>query len=157
MQIQSFKPIIDKECNILILGSMPGVESLRKSEYYGYPRNQFWKLMFDLLGEEFSDDYNVKKKLLLKNNIALWDVIESCYREGSLDSAIKNAKPNDFAKLYSEYSGIERVFFNGAKAYDVYKRKIGFEDGKKYTKLLSTSPANAIKYHIKKDDWKKIL
>jgi TDG/mug DNA glycosylase family protein len=113
--------------------------------------------MFDLLGEEFSDDYDVKKKLLLDNNIALWDVIENCYREGSLDSNIKNAKPNDFEKLYSEYSDISHVYFNGAKAYNEYKRKVGFDENRTFTRLLSTSPANAVKFSIKKDDWKKIL
>jgi TDG/mug DNA glycosylase family protein len=102
-------------------------------------------------------NYDDKKKLLLQNKIALWDVIESCYREGSLDSNIKDTKPNDFMKLYNEYSGIKHVYFNGAKAYNEYKLKVGFDANRTFTRLLSTSPANAVSYDIKKVNWKKIL
>lgn len=156
MQIHSFPPIINNECRILILGSMPGVESLRKNEYYGHPQNQFWRIMFDLSGEKLSDDYETKKQLLLEKNIALWDVISNCVRKGSLDSAIKEDMPNDFEQLYIEYSNIKHVFFNGAKAYDTYRRKVGFDDTKTFIRLSSTSPANAIKYDKKREDWGRI-
>lgn len=156
MQIHSFPPIINDSCKFLILGSMPGVESLRKNEYYGHPRNQFWRIMFELLGKKLSDDYTKKKKLLVDNNIALWDVINNCYRQGSLDSAIKDSKPNDFVQLFFEYPNIKHVFFNGNKAYDIYKRKVGFDGEMTYIRLASTSPAHAIKYDKKFADWSKI-
>ena len=110
--------------------------------------------MFTLLGEKPTEDYEAKKRMLLRHNIALWDVIQSCEREGSLDSAIKNSVPNDFAQLYSEYSNIERVFFNGAKAYDTYRRKVGFDDKREYIRLPSTSPAHAIKFEKKLEIWR---
>lgn len=157
MKIHSFAPIINSDCKTLVLGSMPGKESLRKNEYYGYPRNAFWKIMFQLLGEEFTDDYAKKKHLLLSNNIALWDVISNCERQGSLDSSIKSDAPNDFALLYKSYPKIKHVFFNGAKSYDTYRCKVGFDDVKTYTRLPSTSPANAIKIDIKLTDWMKII
>ena len=157
LKIYSFKPVIDNKCKVLILGSMPGGESLRKSEYYGYERNAFWKIMFDLLEVESTDCYDAKKHMLLKNNIALWDVIESCEREGSLDSAIKNIKANNFISLYEKYQGIKHVFFNGAKAYDTYKRLIGFDDLRSYVRLPSTSPAHAVKYKTKLDAWRKVI
>ena len=111
MKIHSFEPIINEKSSILILGSMPGLESLRKGEYYGYPRNAFWRIMFSLLGEMPTEDYSAKKRMLLARGIALWDVIGSCEREGSLDSAIKNIRPNYFAGLYKKYPNIKHVFF----------------------------------------------
>ncbi len=157
MKIYSFPPIIDSTSKILILGSMPGVDSLRKNEYYGHTRNAFWKIMFDLLYYTPTDNFSEKKRMLLENKIALWDVIASCEREGSLDSAIKADEPNDFEKLFIDYPNIKHVFFNGQKAYDIYRRKVGFDLNITYVRLLSTSPANAITYDKKIADWGKIL
>jgi TDG/mug DNA glycosylase family protein len=155
-KIFSFAPVIDKNCRVLILGSMPGGESLRRQQYYGYKHNSFWKLMFELLGEPPTEDYDAKKAMLLRHNIALWDVIASCEREGSLDSAIKNSVPNDFAQLFKNYPDIRHVFFNGAKAYDTYRRFVGFDAGREYTRLPSTSPAHAIRFERKLKAWKQI-
>lgn len=156
-KIHSFLPIINSECKILILGSMPGVESLRKSEYYGHPRNAFWRIIFDLLGYEYTDDYEEKKQMLLQNHIALWDVISSCERQGSLDSKIKEDVSNDFAQLFINYPNIRHVYFNGQKAYDTYKKKVGFDDVRTFVKLPSTSPAHAMKFEVKFADWMKIF
>lgn len=155
-QINSFAPIINKDCTTLILGSMPGIESLRKNEYYGYKNNTFWRIMFRLFDEEYSDNYTVKKQLLLENNIALWDVIKSCERDGSLDSNIIRDKPNDFEGLYREYPNIKHIFFNGTKAYKTYISKIRLDDKRKFTKLPSTSPAHAMKFEKKLNDWRII-
>lgn len=78
--IKGFEPIIDDNCEVLILGTMPGSESLRKQEYYAYERNQFWKIVFSLFGEEYTESYEDKKIFLLKNHIAVWDVLQSCDR-----------------------------------------------------------------------------
>lgn len=154
--IYSFEPIIDKECKVLILGSMPGVESLNKNQYYAHPRNSFWKIMFLLFNEEYSDDYSVKKKLLLSNNIGLWDVLKSCDREGSLDSDIKNESVNDFNRLFEEYD-IKHVFFNGGKSYDTFRKKVGFVyDNIQFHRLPSTSPAYTISLDKKLKDWNLI-
>lgn len=157
MQVHSFKPVINADSKILILGSMPGRESLHKGEYYGHPRNAFWRIMFCLLGEEPTEDYAAKKRMLLVHGIALWDVIQSCERKGSLDSAIKNIVPNDFFSLYERYPNIQHVFFNGAKAQDSYRRNIGFDDNKSFARLPSTSPAHAVKFDKKLKAWREIL
>ena len=157
MKIRSFNPIINENCTVLILGSMPGAESLRKEEYYGYPQNSFWRIMFALLGHGETDDYGEKKKMLLENKIALWDVIESCERQGSLDSAIKKIRPNDFEGLYKKYPNIKHVFFNGAKAHDAYQRYIGLDKDKSFVRLPSTSPAHAVGFEKKLSAWRKIF
>ena len=86
----SFAPLRDERCEILILGSLPGEESLRMRQYYAHPRNSFWKIMFEILGEKYTDDYREKCRMMLRHHIALWDVVYSGERQGSLDSNIKN-------------------------------------------------------------------
>jgi hypoxanthine-DNA glycosylase len=156
-EISSFAPIIDDDSNVLILGSIPGIESLRKNEYYGHPRNAFWHIIFDLLIEEYISDYTAKIALVKRHHIALWDVIGDCVRKGSLDSNIKNAQPNDFEALYNRYPNIKYIYFNGNKAYDIYMRKVGLSKFKQYSKLPSTSPAHAIKYEKKLAQWQQII
>lgn len=139
--IKGFDPVIDEECTCLILGSMPSVTSLAVSEYYGHPQNRFWKMMSKLLDGSINT-YEEKKQLLLSNHIALWDVIECCEREGSLDSAIENEVENDVIALLEEYPKIELILCNGRKAYDTLLRK--WPSLKEKTMYLpSTSPANA--------------
>ncbi|MBQ0066641.1 MAG: DNA-deoxyinosine glycosylase, partial [Phascolarctobacterium sp.] len=89
MLCKSFLPIINKHCTILILGSMPGIKSLTDQEYYAHPKNRFWSLMQTLLtGKNELLTYAKKKQLLLQNQIALWDTLAHCERNGSLDSNI---------------------------------------------------------------------
>lgn len=156
-RIHSFPPVADKECKILILGSMPGIESLKRKEYYGHPRNSFWKIIFALTGNEETEDYSIKKKIMLDHNIALWDVISNCRRPGSLDSDIHDDEPNDFRTFFKSYPNINFVFFNGTKAYETYRKKVGFEEDKSYVRLPSTSPAHAINFMEKLESWKVIL
>lgn len=139
--IKGFDPIIDEECTVLILGSMPSITSLAMSEYYGHPQNRFWKMMSVLLNGSI-ENYETKKNLLLVNHIALWDVIDSCERNGSLDSAIENEVENDVASLLCTYPKIELILCNGRKSYDVLIRKWpSLKEKANY--LPSTSPANA--------------
>ncbi len=153
-RVKSFAPIIDEKSRILILGSMPGIESLRKQEYYGHPRNQFWKIIYELFGEPLDGNYERKVTFLKSKGIALWDVIETCSREGSLDSNIKEEKVNDFTRLFKEYPKIKHVFFNGLKAYDTFKKKVGFDFPEMtFIRLGSTSPAHAKKFADKFKEW----
>ena len=92
-------PSIDKDCRALILGSMPGVKSLEEQQYYAHPQNRFWPMMADLLGEALPSRYEEKLAMLLDHHIALWDSIGQCEREGSLDSAIREERGNDFTAL----------------------------------------------------------
>lgn len=138
----SLPPIVDVRTKVLIVGSMPSVQSLEKQEYYGNPRNHFWPIMGALLHEDIPVIYAERIQLVLKNGIGLWDVISHCERKGSLDSAIKNEVPNDFPTLFQQYPQIECILFNGTKAYEVFRKKVGFDVlGKRpYFKMPSTSP-----------------
>lgn len=121
MRIFSFEPVIDQNSRLLILGSMPGRASLESEQYYAHPRNRFWPLMFKLFNDDLPvDNYQDRLKLLLDNKIALWDVCESCERDGSLDKAISAAKPNDIPALLAQYPNIERVVFNGSAAREIF-------------------------------------
>lgn len=153
--LSSFQPIIDERSRVLILGSIPGVESLEKQQYYANPRNQFWKIMYFLFAEEPDQNYEEKVSFIKSKEIALWDVIENCYREGSLDSNIREEHANDVKGLIKAYPNIETVMFNGAKAYDIYEKRIGFDAKSNLTfqRLTSSSPANTKRYEEKLREW----
>lgn len=153
-----FPAIADKNSKVLILGTMPGERSLLLQQYYGHGGNHFWKIMYALFEKPFNKDYKDRKKLLLDNRIALWDVIQYCEGEGSADSAIINEKANDFASFYNEHPAIQHVFFTSQKAagfYDAYiKRKPQFG----YNLLPSPSSMNTWKTLDEKiAEWKLIL
>ena len=135
-------PVVDEQTKVLIVGSMPGVQSLEKQQYYGNPRNHFWGIIGDITGTNVPEQYEERLALVKKHRIGLWDVIRECERAGSLDSNIKNEIPNDFVTLFQQYPQIEAIFFNGTKAYDVFKKKLGFEllAEREYYKMPSTSP-----------------
>jgi len=156
--LTSFLPIIDEGSRILILGSMPGVESLKLQQYYAHPRNQFWKIIYDLFDTQVSSIYAERTSFLKSKKLALWDVIENCYREGSLDSNIREEKVNDFSALFKAYPDLKMVMFNGGKAYDTYKKWLGFERPSEiaFRKLTSSSPANTKPYEVKLREWRII-
>jgi len=146
-RICSFPPVATADARWLILGSMPGEASLAAGQYYAHPRNQFWPIMGELFGAGPEQPYGVRLELLQRHGIALWDVLESCVRSGSLDSAIVAARPNDFVRFFAEHPGIRHVFCNGTLAYNSFHRLVlpilpepwTFE----LTRLPSTSPAHA--------------
>lgn len=157
MLIYCFKPIVNDFSRVIILGSIPGRESLRKNMYYGFNRNQFWRIIFDIFNERIDEDYNKKIKFLLDRQIALWDVLESCNREGSLDSNIKDEKVNNFEVFFNKYRNIEHIFFNGTKTMNIFN-KYYKNDFSNINRILlpSTSPANTISYSKKLSKWKLI-
>lgn len=161
MAIFSFEPIVDDKCKVLVLGTMPGVMSLRKQQYYGYDQNAFWRIMYGLFDLKPDEDYDRRKAFLLQHNIAVWDVLMACEREGSSDSDIKNPVPNDFASLYKQYPNIGNVCFNGGPAGRLYSRFIEkpVEHGaaRSFYSLPSTSPAYTIKFEKKLEQWKLLL
>ena len=142
-----FPPSIDKNCTILILGSMPGVTSLAQQQYYAHPQNRFWPLMARLLEDAAAPDaYEERLRLLLRHHIALWDSIDTCQRDGSLDTAIHDAASNDFAAFFRQYPALHTVCFNGGKSAQVFKRynkELLKASGLRFLELPSTSPANA--------------
>lgn len=161
--IQSFAPIEDNHARILILGSMPGEASLRAGQYYALPRNHFWQIMEKLLSLPAKTDYTQRIEALKSGRIALWDVLHSCEREGSLDASIDKAThvPNDFASFFARHADITHVFFNGSKAEQIYLREVlpGLNlHHIEYMRLPSTSPANAAQsFELKLEAWKAIL
>lgn len=136
---------------------MPSVQSLAANQYYGNPRNAFWKIIFTLFNTPFSSDYEQRKNVLLENRIALWDVLEACVRPGSLDSAIEQEVPNDFNSFLKTHPNIKYIYFNGQKAAAYFKKYIKLENDYQLTTLPSTSPANAGKsFEVKLKEWSVI-
>ncbi len=152
MEIHSFPPIADANSRILILGTMPGQDSLRQQQYYAHPRNAFWPIMFKLFGQDYTDSYDFKQQLLLSRHIALWDTLQSCIRSSSLDSDIQLEKPNQLSNFLREHHSISRIFFNGQKAAQFFK-KYAVDVQLPQTILPSTSPAHAINFSDKLSHW----
>lgn len=158
----SFKPIINGSARIIILGSMPGIKSLTEQQYYAHPHNAFWRIMAVLLDFDAHASYEQRLAFLQSGGVALWDVLHSCKREGSLDSMIQphTQVPNDFNALFQTYPNIRTVFFNGAKAESYFKRHILptlAEYQLHFARLPSTSPAHAsLSFEKKLDAWQVI-
>lgn len=149
-EVTSFPSVASEDATRLVLGSMPGVASLRAQQYYAHPRNAFWPIiaaLFDLPGDL---DYHQRCAQLQVQRIALWDVLQTCIRPGSLDSAIEEDSivPNDFPGFFDRHRAIEHIYFNGARAEQAYLRYVQPLLPAAYaklptTRLPSTSPAHA--------------
>lgn len=142
MIVHPIEPVFDKNSKILILGSFPSVKSREAGFFYGHPQNRFWQVLAKICNENKPETIEEKKAFLLKNNIAVWDVIESCDITGSSDSSIKNVTPNDL-RIILENANIEKIFVNGKKAEQLYKKYIQSKISREAICLPSTSPANA--------------
>ena len=119
---KGLQPVIGSNPRILILGTLPGDESLRKQEYYGNPRNMFWKVMSGILEEPAPMQYAEKVEYLKRHGIALWDVLNAADREGSLDSNIRNEEFNDIEGLITGHPSIEVIATNGGKAEKSFRK-----------------------------------
>jgi TDG/mug DNA glycosylase family protein len=143
---------------------MPSVASLQAQEYYAHPRNAFWSLMEALLGIERTLPYVDRSEALVRHDVAVWDVLASCERPGSLDASIDpaSATPNDLAGLLAAYPSIKHLFFNGQMAETVFRRHQSGSLGDKAetlecSRLPSTSPANASwSFERKLDAWQQV-
>jgi hypoxanthine-DNA glycosylase len=159
-RVRSFGPIATRNAKILILGSMPGRASLAAGQYYAHRHNAFWKIVCSLLGIDPASPYQARVRALRASRIAVWDVLHSCVRPGSLDSSIEEETANDFKVFFRHHPGIAQVFFNGAKAEASFRRHVlpALERPLHYTRLPSTSPAHAsIPYARKLKAWRAIL
>ena len=159
--IRSFPAIANSEARVLILGSMPGIKSLKAQQYYAHQQNSFWKILGVITGLDPQAPYIERTEKLLASGIAVWDVLHSCERIGSLDSAIEAAIVNDFESFFRCHPHIHRVCFNGTAAERYYrihvlpKLKINHLT---YLRLPSTSPAHAsLPYPEKLAIWKAAL
>lgn len=153
----TFDPVFNAESKILILGSFPSVKSRENNFFYGHPQNRFWKVMANVLNWKMPTTIEEKRKMLLENHVAVWDVIASCSIVGSSDTSIKDVVVNDFSKIL-ENSKVERIYVNGGKAYELYHKYAEKVTGIKAVKLPSTSPANAA-WSLEKltKTWKEII
>lgn len=147
---ESFPPLADANAGVLILGSMPGAASLQAGQYYAHPRNAFWPIMGELFGMSPDLAYPLRQACLKAHGIAVWDVLQSCSRQGSLDANIdlKTAQINDFTGFYQAHKAIARVYFNGGMAEKLYRQRVmpslGAGIGPYHRQRLpSTSPAYA--------------
>ena len=155
---ESFPPIVGENPRVVILGTMPGKESLRSNEYYANRRNLIWKIVYTLFGKQIQTEYQERIKFLKESRIALWDVCNRARRRGSLDSDITDVIPNDLGNFIISIASIEIVAFNGKKAEELYDRYFSRIESLKYVTLLSTSPANAsFTFEDKLKDWTRIM
>lgn len=163
--LQSFAPICGDKPRVLILGTMPGKQSLAQQQYYAHPQNAFWRILGELLHFDSTADYATRVESIKTAHIALWDVLKFCVRESSLDADIEAASevPNEIVQLLKTHRTIQRVCFNGAKAAQLYRRHILPQWPQNfhaidYCQLPSTSPAHAgMRYAEKLNAWRMIL
>ncbi len=169
MRNTGFPPIVGGQPKVLILGSMPGTASLQAQQYYAHPRNVFWRIICHLLNGAKSEinassDYAARRELLLSHGVALWDVMYSCERRGSLDANIteQSIQANDFKAFYSAHPSLRAVFFNGTKAQQSYQRYVyprlnSAPAALPTHRLPSTSPAHAaLSFEQKLVEWQRI-
>ncbi|MEO3680589.1 DNA-deoxyinosine glycosylase [Rheinheimera fenheensis] len=154
-------PVAGPGARVLILGSMPGTASLAQQQYYAHPRNAFWPLMAQLLGFSASLPYEERISALQTGGVTLWDVIASCQRSGSLDSAIQHEQLNDFSDFFASQPDLRLIAFNGAKAWHSFKRHILplniLPAGVALLSMPSTSPAHAsLNFQQKLLEWQKL-
>jgi len=153
--LHGLAPIVGPDARVLILGNMPSALSLAARQYYGNPRNAFWRIAAELFGCQADAPYGERVAALCRHGVAVWDVLRACRRAGSLDAAIERDSmvANDFDALFAEYPGIDRVFFNGAAAEANYRRLVRPTRALTYVRLPSTSPAQTMAFTDKLAAW----
>ncbi|MCA9395939.1 MAG: DNA-deoxyinosine glycosylase [Candidatus Omnitrophica bacterium] len=151
-------PVFKRDAKVLILGSMPGGESLRMKQYYAHPRNHFWNFMEQIAGIDSKLSYTRRITLVKSRQIALWDVMQTCVREGSLDSQIRNVIPNDIESFTEQLPGLRKIILNGRAAETEYRKHFGSHLSVPAVYLPSTSPANAgLSYRKKISSWQAVF
>jgi double-stranded uracil-DNA glycosylase len=169
--VHSFSFVADARAKVLVLGTMPGAASLTAGQYYAHPRNMFWRIAGEVFNFDPGQPYEARLEALRRNRVALWDVMHSCNRPGSLDADIvrDSVVANDFAGFFAQFPAITRVCFNGSMARQVYERQVkprlaplrlplGLPLRLEYIGLPSTSPANAaVPLSTKLERWRVAL
>ncbi len=154
--VHGLPPIVGDGAHTLILGNMLSVRSVASQQYYGNPRNAFWRITGELFGFAADDPYDDRTAALVANGIAVWDVLKSCRRTGSLDSAVQpdSMVANDFGELFKTHPGISCILFNGAAAEKNFNRFVRVPFDVHYRRLPSTSPAQTMRYEDKLATWR---
>ncbi len=146
--VAGFPPLSAPHCRVLVLGTMPGQESLRRQQYYAHPRNAFWPILATFTGTDPGAGYAARAAAVVGAGIAVWDVLAACERPGSLDRDIDpaTARPNDFRRFFRAHPGITTVCCNGSTAAQLFRRHVqaaGAAPAVALVTLPSTSPAHA--------------
>lgn len=149
----SFAPVADADARLLVLGSLPGEASLRKGQYYGNPQNQFWRLMGQALGRELPEPYEARLAALQGARVALWDVVRSAVRAGSLDAQIRDHQPNPLAGFVATLPQLEAIAFNGKTATAIGARALQDVGSLTLIPLPSSSPAYTLPFARKAEAW----
>jgi double-stranded uracil-DNA glycosylase len=153
----SFAPVADAGTRLLVLGSLPGEVSLRRSQYYAHPQNQFWRLMGAVIAADLAGaGYPERLATLLGAGVGLWDVVRSARRAGSLDAAIRDHQPNALAALAATLPALRAIAFNGAKASSIGRRELADSSRWTLVDLPSTSPAHTMAFERKRAEWLKL-
>jgi hypoxanthine-DNA glycosylase len=157
--LHGLAPIIGEGAEALILGNMPSVMSLGAQQYYANPRNAFWRITGEIFGFDAAEPYDGRIAELKANRIAVWDVLRSCRRVGSLDSAVApdSMVANDFGQFFERQPHVTRVFFNGAAAEKNFSRLVRISPDLHYRRLPSTSPAQTMRYADKLAVWREAI
>ena len=160
--LRGLAPIVSSHTRLLVLGSFPGVRSLAQQQYYGHPQNHFWKILAALWGVDlFALPYAERCAAVQTRGLGLWDVYAACEREGSLDTAIRNATVNDFSALRQQCPQLQAIAHNGAESFKHMPRvaaSLGEGSAVAFYKLPSTSPANASwSFERKLAAWREVL
>lgn len=135
-------PVYDQHSRILVLGSFPSVKSREQQFFYGHKQNRFWKVLAEIFNCPVPGNVEEKRKMLLEHHVAVWDVIESCSITGSSDASIRDVVPNDLSRIFDS-ADIQKIYANGAKAYELYGKHLKPVWNRECVKMPSTSPANA--------------
>lgn len=153
-----FAPVVDARTRLLILGSLPGVQSLAKAQYYGNRQNAFWRLMSEVLEQDLlALDYAARLQALLRHGVGLWDVVAEAHRTGSLDSAIRQRDDNDLPALLARYPAIQAIGFNGGTAAKLGLKILGARAANyRVVTLPSSSPAYTLPYAEKFMHWQNL-
>ena len=153
--LHGLKPLVGDRPQLLILGNMPSVLSLASGQYYGNPRNAFWRIIGSLFGFDADAPYSERVTALRAHRVAVWDVLRSCRRDGSLDSSVRpdSMVPNDFEGFFTAYPTLRRVVFNGAAAEKNFRQLVGTSPVHG-VRAPSTSPAQTMRFEDKLTAWR---
>ncbi len=154
---RSFPPVVDEGTRVLLLGSLPGEQSLARGQYYANPRNQFWRLIGGVIGVELDGlPYQARLSSLLAAGVGLWDTVESATRRGSLDGAIRGHSANDLVRLAESLPALRAVGFNGGKSASLGTRQLAGQPDLELVVLPSSSPAFTLPFAAKASEWAKL-
>ena len=162
MTAKSFEPVVDANTRVLVLGTVPGEESLRRGQYYANPANQLWRIIYALFDARPAPAYEQKISFIREHGVGLWDVLREAERAGSLDSAIRGEVANDFRPLLEDYPNIRCLAFNGGKSAKLFRRHIKYQLPQNLQRIVlpSTSPTPGLyvkNYEEKLEDWAILL